>query len=103
MPGLFSPIRNPAVPAVPTMKEQGFDIAPLSFGAFVGPAGLPADVKRKLAEACNVATHGDAYIRVAKNAFQPTDYYGDSATLAAHMEEDVAEKRRLLTALGVIK
>jgi tripartite-type tricarboxylate transporter receptor subunit TctC len=41
MPGLFAPARNPAIPAVPTMKEQGFDIAPLSFGALVGPAGLP--------------------------------------------------------------
>jgi hypothetical protein len=48
MPGLFAPARNPAIPAVPTMKEQGFDIAPLSFGALVGPAGLPAEVKASL-------------------------------------------------------
>jgi tripartite-type tricarboxylate transporter receptor subunit TctC len=103
MPGLFAPARNPAIPDVPTMREQGFDVAPLSFGALVGPAGLPAEVKRKLADACRAATHSDAYIRIAKGAFQPDDYYGDSATLARHLDQDVAEKRRLLGALGLLK
>ena len=28
-PRLFAPTRNPAIPDVPTMKEQGFDVAPL--------------------------------------------------------------------------
>jgi tripartite-type tricarboxylate transporter receptor subunit TctC len=103
MPGLFAPARNPAIPAVPTMKEQGFDIAPLSFGALVGPAGLPAEVKGKLADGCRAAAHTDAYARVARSAFQPDDYYGDSATLARNLDQDVAEKRRLLAALGISK
>jgi tripartite-type tricarboxylate transporter receptor subunit TctC len=103
MPGLFAPIRNPAIPDVPTMAEQGYDVAPLSFGALVGPLGLPADVKRKLGDACRAAAHSDAYLRVAKGAFQPSDYYGDSATLAANLERDVAEKKRLLGALGLLK
>ncbi|HSJ40643.1 MAG TPA: tripartite tricarboxylate transporter substrate binding protein, partial [Xanthobacteraceae bacterium] len=103
MPGLFAPARNPAIPAVPTMKEQGFDIAPLSFGALVGPAGLPAEVKAKLADGCRAAAHTDAYARVARSAFQPDDYYGDSATLARNLDQDVAEKRRLLAALGISK
>jgi len=103
MPGLFAPARNPAIPAVPTMKEQGFDIAPLSFGALVGPAGLPADIKGKLADGCRTATHSDAYARIARSAFQPDDYYGDSATLARNLDQDVVEKRRLLAALGISK
>jgi tripartite-type tricarboxylate transporter receptor subunit TctC len=103
MPALFAPARNPAIPDVPTMKEQGFDVAPLSFGALVGPVGLPADVKRKLGDACRAAAHTDAYLRVTKNAFQPSDYYGDSATLESNLEKDVAEKKRLLGALGLLK
>jgi len=103
MPGLFAPARNPAIPAVPTMKEQGFDIAPLSFGALVGPVGLPAEVKAKLADGCRAAAHADAYARVARSAFQPDDYYGDSAMLARNLDQDVAEKRRLLAALGISK
>src|SRR6266849_1437137 len=55
MPALFAPARNPAIPDVPTMREQGFDVAPLSFGAMVGPVGLPTDVKRKLGDACRAA------------------------------------------------
>ena len=85
------------------MKEQGFDIAPLSFGALVGPAGLPADIKGKLADGCRTATHSDAYARIARSAFQPDDYYGDSATLARNLDQDVVEKRRLLAALGISK
>jgi tripartite-type tricarboxylate transporter receptor subunit TctC len=103
MPALFAPARNPAIPDVLTMKEQGFDVAPLSFGALVGPIGLPADVKRKLGDACRAAAHADAYLRVTKNSFQPSDYYGDSATLASNLEKDVAEKKRLLGALGLLK
>ena len=45
MPGLFAEKRNPSIPDVPTVKEQGFDVAPLSIGGLVGPAGLPADIK----------------------------------------------------------
>jgi len=103
MPALFAPARNPAIPDVPTMKEQGFDVAPLSFGALVGPAELPADITRKLADACRVAAQSDAYKQLAKNVFQPADYYGDSATLAANMDKNVAEKKRLLGALGLLK
>jgi len=103
MPGLFAAIRNPAIPDVPTMKEQGFDVAPLSFGALVGPAGLPADVKRKLGGACKAAAQSEAYVRLAKSTFQPSDYYGDSATLAGNLEKDVAEKKRLLATLGLLK
>jgi tripartite-type tricarboxylate transporter receptor subunit TctC len=103
MPALFAPTRNPAIPDVPTMKEQGFDVAPLSFGALVGPAGLAADITRRLADACRVGAQSDTYVRLAKNAFQPSDYYGDAAALAANMEKDVAEKKRLLGSLGLLK
>ena len=103
MPGLFAPTRNPGVPDVLTMKEQGYDVAPLSFGALVGPARLPADVKRKLGDACRAAAQSDAYARLARSAFQPSDYYGDGATLAASLARDVVEKRRLLAELGLLK
>jgi tripartite-type tricarboxylate transporter receptor subunit TctC len=103
MPGLFASARNPAIPDVATMREQGFDVAPLSFGALVGPAGLPTQVKQKLGDACRVTARSDAYVRAARSTFQPNDYYGDSATLARNLEQDVAEKTRLLGELGLLK
>jgi tripartite-type tricarboxylate transporter receptor subunit TctC len=103
MPGLFALKRNPSIPDVPTVKEQGFDVAPLSIGGLLAPAGLPADVKRKLDDACKTTRQSDAFKTIAKRTFQPTDYSADSAGFAANIDQDVAEKRRLLTALGLAK
>jgi tripartite-type tricarboxylate transporter receptor subunit TctC len=103
MPGLFAPQRNPAIPDVATVKEQDFDVAPLSIGGLFAPAGLPADVKTKLREACNTALHSDAYLRIAKATAQPPDYYADGPAFAASIAQDVEDKRRLLTSLGLVK
>jgi tripartite-type tricarboxylate transporter receptor subunit TctC len=103
MPGLFAEKRNPSIPDVPTVKEQGFDVAPLSIGGLFAPAGLPADVKKKLDDACTRAMHSETFLRIAKNTFQPGDFSADSAGFKANIEQDVVEKRRLLTALGMVK
>jgi tripartite-type tricarboxylate transporter receptor subunit TctC len=103
MPGLFAEKRNPSLPNVPTVKEQGYDVAPLSIGGLFTPAGVPAEVKRKLDDACKVVMQSDAFQRIAKRTFQPTDYAADAAGFKANIEKDVAEKRRLLTALGMVK
>lgn len=45
MLGVASPARNPAIPEVPTISEQGVSGIDLtSWIAIVGPAGMPADV-----------------------------------------------------------
>ena len=103
MPGLFAEKRNPSIPNVPTVKEQGYDVAPLSIGGLFGPAGLPANVKKTLDDACAAAMKSDAFQRIAKNTFQPKDFSADSAGFAANIEQDVVEKRRLLTSLGMVK
>jgi tripartite-type tricarboxylate transporter receptor subunit TctC len=103
MPGLFAEKRNPSLPNVPTVKEQGYDVAPLSIGGLFAPAGLPADVKRKLDDACKAVMQGDAFQQIAKRTFQPADYAADAAGFKANIERDVAEKRKLLTALGMVK
>jgi tripartite-type tricarboxylate transporter receptor subunit TctC len=103
MPGLFAEKRNPSIPDVPTVIEQGFNVAPLSIGGLFGPAGMPADVLRKLDDACKAAVRSEAFQTIAKRTFQPTDYLADRAGFTANIEKDVADKRRLLTALGMVK
>jgi tripartite-type tricarboxylate transporter receptor subunit TctC len=103
MPGLFAEKRNPSIPDVPTVKEQGFDIAPLSIGGLFTPAGVPAEIVRKLDAACKVVMQSDTFLRIAKQTFQPTDYAADATGFKANIEQDVAEKRKLLTALGMVK
>jgi tripartite-type tricarboxylate transporter receptor subunit TctC len=103
MLGLFSKDRNPAIPDVPTMREQGFDVAPASIGGLSAPAGLPEDVKRKLDGACRSAALSEGFARVTRNVFQPNDYYAGSADYTKALDQDLIDKRRMLTQLGMIK
>jgi len=97
---LFGNARNPSIPDVATMREQGFAVAPYSFGGLLAPMGLPAEVRRKLGEGCKAAALSDAYAKLAKSLFQPTGYYADDAAFAQALEKDLAEKTRLLKTLG---
>ena len=47
--GIFSETRHSAFPDVPTVKEQGYDVSPASFGGLFAPAGTPAPI---VASAC---------------------------------------------------
>ncbi len=103
MPGLFAEKRNPSILDVPTVKEQGFDIAPLSIGGLLAPAGLPLDIRKRLEAACIAVTDSEPFQRIVKNTFQPSDYFADTAGFVANVNKDVDDKRRLLTALGMVK
>lgn len=103
MPALFAEKRNPAIPDVPTVKEQGFDVSPLSIGGLFGPAGLPAGIKGKLESACTAAVQSGPFQRMVKQTLQPADWFQASAGFAANIAKDVQAKRQLLTALGMIR
>jgi tripartite-type tricarboxylate transporter receptor subunit TctC len=99
--GIFAAARNPTLPDAPTVKEQGYDVAPTSFGGLFAPAGVPSDVMAKLAAGCQFAVQQAAYTDLAKRLHQGADYYADAATFARRLERDVAEKRQLLVRLGL--
>src|SRR5580692_684522 len=99
MPGIFAETRNPSLPDVPTFKEQGFDVAPLSFGGLLGPAGMPAEVTHKLESACIAIMKSDAAQRVVKTTMQPNGYFADAAGFARNLAADVAEKTPLVATL----
>ncbi len=96
---LFAPERNPAIPNVPTVKEQGFDVTPTSFGGLFAPAKLPADVKQKLQAACEKATHSARYqetakkLRLGQRLFLPADRFEQ------RLKKDIKEKAELLSTL----
>jgi tripartite-type tricarboxylate transporter receptor subunit TctC len=103
MPALFAEKRNPSIPDVPTVKEQGYDVSPLSIGGMFGPAGLPAEIKTKLESSCKTAVQSEPFQRIVKQTLQPADYFQDSAGFASNLAKDVEAKRRLLTSLGMVK
>jgi tripartite-type tricarboxylate transporter receptor subunit TctC len=100
MPGIFASERNPGLPDVPTFKEQGYDVAPLSYGGLLAPAGVPDEVVRKLDNACSAAMKSDLAQGVARRTLQPADYFADSAGFTRNLAVDLAEKKRLAPMLG---
>lgn len=101
--GLFADQRNPATPDTPTVKEQGFAVAPSSFGGLLAPAGVPPAVKTKLAAACEAAARGAVYAKLARSVFQPTDYFADGPAFAGNLRKDIDDKTRLLGLLGELR
>ncbi len=94
--GIFAESRHPAFADVPTVKEQGYDVSPASFGGLMAPRGTPAPVLAKLSQACAGAAKDETYQTVAKRAAQPPDYYDDAAGFKTRLDRDTAAKARVL-------
>jgi tripartite-type tricarboxylate transporter receptor subunit TctC len=97
--GVFGEKRVATFPNVPTVREQGFDVAPVSFGGLFAPAATPEPVLRKLAQACAEAAKDDGYAVIAKRAGQPDDYFADGPALRQRLTRDIESKARLLARL----
>jgi len=94
--GIFSETRHSSFPDVPTVKDQGYDVSPASFGGLFAPVSTPAAVVAKLGTACAGAAKDGSYANAARNAAQPADYYADAATLAQRLKRDIDGKARVL-------
>ena len=94
--GVFAEERHPTFPDAPTVKEQGFDVAPVSFGGLLAPAGTPAEILSKLESACAGAAKEEAYLTAAKRAAQPPTYFADRATFGQRLTRDIEGKKRLI-------
>ena len=94
--GIFAEKRHPAFPDVPTVKEQGYDVSPASFGGLFAPTATPAPILGALASACEVAAKSETYANVAKRAAQPPDYFADAASFRARLNRDIEAKARVL-------
>lgn len=101
--GIFAEARNPSLPDAPTIKEQGYDAAPTSFGGLFAPAGTPADVVQKLEVGCKFGVEQQAYVKLAQQFHQGKHYYADAATFAKRLAADVVDKHALLQRIGLIK
>jgi tripartite-type tricarboxylate transporter receptor subunit TctC len=98
--GIFSETRHSSFADAPTVKEQGFDVSPASFGGLFAPVGTPAPVVARLAKACAGAAKDDMYANAARDAAQPADYYADAATLAQRVNRDIEAKARVFARIA---
>jgi tripartite-type tricarboxylate transporter receptor subunit TctC len=99
--GIFAEERHPGFPGVPTVKEQGYDVAPISFGGLMAPTGTPEPVIARLAEACESAAKDEAYLKAAKAGGQPDNYYADRKVFGERLARDIAATDRLLKKMGL--
>ena len=94
--GIFAETRHPAFADVPTVKEQGYDVSPASFGGLFAPASTPAPLIAKLSGACASAAKDEAYRSVAARAAQPPDFYDDAAGFRNRLARDTTAKQKVL-------
>ena len=99
--GVFGEKRLAALPDVPTVKEQGFDVSPASFGGLLAPAGTPAAIVSRLASTCAAAAKDDGYATIARRAGQPAEYYDDASAFRNRLTRDIESKARVLARLKV--
>jgi tripartite-type tricarboxylate transporter receptor subunit TctC len=98
---VFDAQRHPDFPNAATAIEQGFDVAPASFGGLFAPAGTPADRIARIEAACAAAAQTEAYRTAARSASQPTNFYLNAADFGRRLQQDIEQKAVLLRGITV--
>jgi tripartite-type tricarboxylate transporter receptor subunit TctC len=98
----LTPRRDPALPDVPTAREQGFDVALEAWRGIAAPKGLPSPVIASLETAIRKTAESPEFIQVSEKlgvspAFMPADEFG---RLIAREDAELA---RLMQLIGLKK
>jgi tripartite-type tricarboxylate transporter receptor subunit TctC len=101
--GVFAHQRDAALPSVPTLREQGLDIAFQSWNALLAPAATPPAQLRRLEQACRAGLLAIAAELKSRMGMEPA--YLDSAATAAFIAQELPRARALvaLSGLGPLK
>lgn len=92
--------RDPQVPEVPTLKEQGIDMAISAWFGLYAPAGLAPEVAAKLEKAAAAAVRQPAlHEKLLKMGYVPVGSTG--AELAALQRADLASWRKPIQSTGI--
>lgn len=98
---VFDTARHPDWPTVPTAIEQGFDVAPASFGGLLAPAATPDDRIVKLEAACAAAALDDIHRQALRTGSQSPNTYLGAAAFGQRLQADVVQKRAQLGRIKV--
>jgi len=89
---VFDAQRHPDFPDSPTAMEQGFDVAPASFGGLFVPAATPDAVVARLEAACVTAAASEGYRAAARTGSQPTNFFMAREAFARRLAQDIEIK-----------
>jgi len=95
------PQRDPTLPNVPTLKEQGIDVA--TWGSIKGvaaPAGTPADVVKYIEGTIRKICNDPEFKKTMDNLNQPIMYQG-SQDFAKFMRQATADYAKLIKQLNI--
>jgi tripartite-type tricarboxylate transporter receptor subunit TctC len=96
---VFDRQRHPDFPGAATAIEQGFDVAPASFGGLFAPAGTPEDRIARIEAACTAAANSEAYRTAARTGSQPADYFLGRADFTRRLQQDIEQKASVLSGI----
>lgn len=74
--GVGSPERDPAVPDVPTFKEEGYDYLQLSLRGVAAPKGFPAEALQAIEDALEKTMKDPEFQAKAKELQMPLNFMG---------------------------
>jgi tripartite-type tricarboxylate transporter receptor subunit TctC len=95
------PQRDPTLPNVPTLKEQGFDVA--TWGSIKGvaaPAGTPKEVVKYIEENIKKICNDPEFLKTMANLNQPVMYQG-SEEFTKFIKQATADYAKLIKQLNI--
>ncbi|MEO3475640.1 tripartite tricarboxylate transporter substrate binding protein [Roseomonas sp. CAU 1739] len=93
---VFDAQRHPDWPDAPTAIEQGFEVAPASFGGLFAPAGTPDDRIARIEAACATAAQSEVYRTAARTGSQPANFFLNRADFTRRLQTDIEQKGEVL-------
>lgn len=72
--GSWAGTRTAALPDVPTMKEQGFDVEFYIWAGVFTPAGLPPDVRERITAAVRQSAQDPEFVKALANVNTPVNF-----------------------------
>jgi len=92
--------RHPEFPNVPTIREQGIDVAQISYTSLYAPAHTPSAVMQRLETACKETTESASFRLAAASAGILIDYK-TGKDFRKILEDEYEISGRVIRALGI--
>jgi tripartite-type tricarboxylate transporter receptor subunit TctC len=97
--GSWAAARTPALPDVPTMKEQGYDVEFYIWAGVFAPAGLPADVRDRITLAVRQAVQEPDFQKAMANVNTPINHR-EGRDFEAFMNADAKRLAEVVQKMG---
>ena len=100
--GVFAPTRSPALPDVPTMKEQGYDLGFYLWVGLFAPKGTPEPVIATLRPLVKQVTETEQFKTAMKNIGEEVAYL-DQPQFAKFWDEDAKRVEEAVHLIGRVQ